>query len=189
MTLFGPKELASLLTHEATPSLVRQFWCVVSADVDQPTVTDCPRHKATSLALARHNTTRQKSVVLSAVPHVLLVGRLAQIVPAIIRRLAILMVDRLGPSAGLNDPDQTMCSELACIHEDTRMPIPVRTTCWFSGKATVPFALRRLMLEVMQRSCFPRQDAGSGIVGKALTQIIGCRQPFSWHLQSWEMVS
>lgn len=183
MNLPGAEKLPALFANPQAPRLMRTFWRVIGADVLDGPASVLPDHDRASVesSLARWINASRELPDVPAVPLVLLVGRFAQVLPSIIRRIAVSVIKRLRPFASLHHPDQTMGGELSGVYENADVSVSARCACAFSRMVTIPCVLCIRMLEMMQRPCLPRQNADCWIVRKALMQIIGRWQPFRRH--------
>lgn len=177
MSLLGAEKLTTLPSNMQPPSRMRLLWGVVGADIGELTIARCSRHETVAITLAVHNPSRQRAG-MAPIPLVLLISCLAKIVPAIIGRVAILVIERLGPFLHQHDPDQAMSSELSGVYKDANVPVSVGQPCSLLSKPAIPHFLSVRMFEVMKRTFLPNQDAGVWGVVETLAQIFGCWQPF-----------
>lgn len=176
MKLVGTQEIATFIANGCEPCGMGFFWRVKAAKMDLPTVPLYLGGETWTFARSPHSA-RQSSVRTIAVPFVLLVSCFSQVLPAIVSAVAIFMIDRLRPFAGLHSPDHAVQTvvRLADLNKIVA-PFRVRASGFSVGEKSIPRGLCMRILKVMRRPCFPRQHASMGIIVETFAQILCGRQ-------------
>jgi hypothetical protein len=178
MSLIGAEKLSALLTDSQTPCAVRGLRRLVRAEIGHRAVAYYAGHKMPRLVVTWHNAARQFASV-PPIPLILLGSRQPQIRPSIIRRIAVYVIDRFRPFAGLHKPDHTVCGELTVIQRETDVSVSVRYPDALPAETGIPRVPRRIFLEMVRRSLAPSKRAGLGVIHKALSKVLNCGQPFT----------
>lgn len=172
MRLVGAEKLAALFADSRQPCGVRFLGRVKTAEMDRLMVPFYLSSETLSFARSPH-AAGKSSFRSAAVPFVLLMRCLAQIFPAIIPAVTILVVDRTRPFAGLHGPDYAVHPMVSVIHVDKVVsPIGVGASRSPAGEKSIPGILRVLILKVMKGARFPGQQARRGVVIQTLTQVL-----------------
>lgn len=91
-----------------------------------------------------------------------------QIVPAIIRYVSVLVFNGLWPRSCLHSPNQTIGGEGLAVYSYSAFTVPLKQANGVTGPSLIPTALGCRILKMIQRTRFPFENAGLGIIRKAL---------------------
>lgn len=189
MRLTCSEELAALPTHERAPGRMSLRRSVERAEMSDraPTVwfqNASLRPEATSGPRASHPSGQLPGV--TRIPSVLLHSRFTEVLPSVVRGIAILVIDFIWPFSRLEHPDDAVCRERNRVHRKMDMAIFVRPPDVSTGPTSVPLPMLLTGFEMLTRPYFPPKAATVRIVVEAFSQILSRRQNFSRHLQSFE---
>lgn len=179
MRLVRTQKLPAFFAYSGEPRSVRFFWRVKAAEVDRSVIAFYLGGKSWSLA-SLSDAARQPSIGATAVPFVLLMSCFSQVSPAIVSAIAIFVIDRLRPFAGLHSPDHAMRSVMSVTHVYKIIPpVWICAARSSAGEKSIPSGLRMRILEVVQWARLPRQRARVRVIIETFTQIFCARQPLS----------
>lgn len=180
MRLIRAQKFSAFFADSGKPCSVRFFWRVIGAqrfEGARAVIFGSIQMSDKSAVLEPPDTARQNPFGTIPVPFVLLMRRFAQIVPAIICPIAVLMVDLIRPVSRLHHPNDAMSEKHAPVKTDIEIA-RVRTARLFTRVAAVPFALIVRVFEMMQRARPPYQHTRIGVIVETFPQILCGRQPF-----------
>ena len=186
MTLLGMEKLSTLLLNEGQPCGVRLLGRVKAAEVDFLPVYRRASNEFGTITTQSH-ATREISFPKAAVPQVLLLSSLTEIVPAVVSAIAVFVIDLFRPRSHLHDPDHAMGQIVGLIDRHEDISTMADGARFLPCKTSIPCCVSVSILKVAQWARFPRQVAGIRIIRQALTEVFCSVERLRLHRQSFVM--
>lgn len=185
MMLIGAEKLAALFAGRCAPRFVCFLGRVIGAEISDGAISSDARFVAFSGS--RYIDATQRSHAVTTIPAVLLRRRFSKILPTIIGRITVFVIDFIGSLSGLHDPDYPLSFKHFFVHMDADVSICHRRSRYGSGPPPVPSLFCGCALEMMEGPHFPSEDPSRGVIRKAFSQVRRSGQRLRFHLQSLAM--
>ena len=172
MRLVSAEKLPALISDERAPSGMRLCRRVKGAQVFDRSTSIGPQYvSARPIAIAVSSAANPfwKISVVTLIPLVLLVGCFAQIVPTIICRISVFVINGRRPFSCHHKPDYAVSRELVdAVQRKPNVSIAIGCTNRLVGKPCVPSSLSNFMREMVRRAMFPNKMPRLRIVSETL---------------------